>query len=92
MDRWASGGVRGHFEGDGRHWAKIDDYLHKPSAKLVGALPEEVAVMNSLTVNLHLLFIPFYSPTAQRHKIIMEAKVTDAVWCLVRLPPLDSNR
>ena len=40
---------------------------------MVGAEPEEVAVMNSLTVNLHLMMIPFYRPTPQRFKLIVEA-------------------
>ena len=78
MDRWADAGVRGHFEGQGRHWANIDDYVQEPSAKIVGALAQEVAVMNGLTVNLHLMFVPFYSPTPTRYKIIMEAKVASA--------------
>lgn len=42
LDRWSKGGVRGHFEGKGRHWAKIDDYVQGPSAEVVGAKPEEV--------------------------------------------------
>jgi kynureninase len=44
------------------------------AARVVGALPDEVAVMNSLTANLHFLMIPFYRPNAKRFKILMEAK------------------
>jgi kynureninase len=43
-------------------------------ADIAGALPEEVVVMNQLTVNLHLLMVSFYRPTKERYKIICEAK------------------
>jgi kynureninase len=40
----------------------------------VGCLPDEVIVMNQLTVNLHLLMVSFYRPSNQRYKIICEEK------------------
>jgi kynureninase len=37
-----------------------------------GVRAEEVVVMNSLTVNLHLLMVSFYRPTSRRHAIVIE--------------------
>jgi kynureninase len=44
------------------------------TAKVVGAKDSEVTVMNSLTVNIHLGLVPFYKPTPQRYKILMEER------------------
>lgn len=55
-----------------RPWAVIEDSVVAASARIVGARPSEVAVMNSLTANLHLLMVPFYRPTTTRFKIIIE--------------------
>lgn len=71
MDKWAKLGVRGHFEGD-RPWAPFHEFLSEPMARLVGATPAEVVVMNGLTVNLHLLMASFYRPIPERHKILVE--------------------
>ena len=69
---WQDLGVEGHFHG--RHpWMPYHRLLTDQTARLVGAKPIEVVVMNSLTVNLHLMMVSFYRPTAQRHKIVIEA-------------------
>lgn len=61
------------FASGSRPWARIDEQVTGLSAEVVGAAaPCEVAVMNSLSVNLHLLLTAFYRPNAQRHKIIIE--------------------
>ncbi len=73
LDKWAQFGVEGHFKSD-LPWVTVDETVHEASARIVGALPSEVAIMNSLTTNLHLLMVPFYRPTPQRHKIIIEGK------------------
>jgi len=72
LESWATLGVNGHFCGE-RPWMPIDENVIEQSARIVGALPSEVAVMNSLTVNLHLLFVSFYRPDGKRNRILYEA-------------------
>ena len=69
---WAGHGVEGHFEGT-RPWYTYHELFRESGARLVGAKPGEVVVMNSLTVNLHLMMVTFYRPTQVRYKILMEA-------------------
>ncbi|MBD2766901.1 kynureninase [Hymenobacter sp. BT664] len=71
FEAWEQLGVEGHFHGEAP-WLHYHETLAAPSARLVGARPLEVVVMNNLTVNLHLLLVTFYRPTAQRYKILME--------------------
>ncbi len=72
LDDWAAFGVEGHFHA--RHpWMPYHEFLTEQMAATVGAKAIETVVMNSLTVNLHLLMVSFYRPTARRHKIIVEA-------------------
>lgn len=73
LDDWAHYGVEGHFMAK-LPWVSYHENLTKQAAKIVGALPSEVVMMNQLTVNLHLLMVSFYRPTAKRFKIICEAK------------------
>lgn len=70
--RWATLGVEGHFKGD-LPWTRFHTALAPASAHVVGAHESEVIVMNTLTVNLHLLLASFYRPSQTRYKIIMEA-------------------
>ena len=71
LERWANLGVAGHFTGP-TAWVSYHELLSAQMARIVGAKAEEVVVMNSLTVNLHLLLMSFYTPTIQRHKILIE--------------------
>lgn len=69
---WATNAVEGHFRGE-RPWMHYHATLREPMARVVGALPSEVVVMNTLTVNLHLLMASFYRPTRERPAILIEA-------------------
>jgi kynureninase len=71
LDAWARLGVEGHWEAE-RPWVPYHDLLVGPAARLVGALPAETVVMNSLTVNLHLLMVSFYRPAGRRDRIVIE--------------------
>jgi len=71
LEDWAQLGVEGHFRA--KHpWMPYHRLLTEQTAELVGAKPVEVVVMNSLTVNLHLMMVSFYRPTPGRHKIVVE--------------------
>lgn len=73
INDWAKYGVEGHFEAK-NPWVSYHEMFAEPLANLVGAKPHEVAAMNGLTSNLHLLMVSFYKPTQNRYKIICEGK------------------
>lgn len=72
LEDWANLGVEGHTQAK-NPWLKYHEYLTESMANIVGAKPIEVVVMNTLTVNLHLMMVSFYQPTKTRYKILMEA-------------------
>lgn len=72
LSAWRRYGVEGHFEGK-RPWKSYHHFFKEKVARLVGALPGEVVVMNTLTTNLHLMMVSFYRPEGKRRKILMEA-------------------
>lgn len=85
LEVWANLGVEGHFTTAEKqlssgsaissgNWFAYHERFAEPVAKIVGALPSEVVVMNQLTVNLQLLLTSFYRPTNERFKIICEKK------------------
>ena len=68
---WAELGVEGHFRGK-NPWMYYHHFLTEKAARVVGALPKEVVIMNNLTANLHLMMVSFYKPSKERYKIMME--------------------
>ncbi len=71
LDDWARLAVDGHL--DARHpWLPYHEFLTEQMASVIGAKPIETVVMNSLTVNLHLLMVSFYRPTAERYRVVIE--------------------
>jgi len=72
LDDWARQGVAGHLESR-RPWLPYHEQLASDTALLVGAKPDEVVNMNTLTVNLHLMMVSFFRPTPQRPCILIEA-------------------
>lgn len=73
LDDWAEFGVEGHFMSR-RPWYAYHEFFSEMASKVVGANPEEVVMMNTLTTNLHLMMVSFYRPEGKRTKIICEGK------------------
>ncbi len=71
LKTWEEIGVEGWFHGSS-NWLDMSNDLVKSMARIIGAKPEEVSIMNSLTVNLHLLLVSFYRPTPERYRILIE--------------------
>ncbi|KAF5008304.1 hypothetical protein FDECE_5405 [Fusarium decemcellulare] len=76
---WHTQGVQGHFkplkDSPLPTWLDVDARAAEMIAPIVGAQVSEVAVMQTLTANLHLLMAAFYKPDIKgRHKIILESK------------------
>ncbi|WP_121908154.1 kynureninase [Ulvibacter antarcticus] len=69
---WSSLGVEGHTEAE-HPWLPYHEFLSVNMAKIVGAKPSEVVIMNTLTTNLHLMMVTFFRPTKSRYKIVIES-------------------
>jgi kynureninase len=72
LDDWAKFGVEGHTDAK-NPWLPYHEFLTDSMAKIVGAKPIEVVIMNTLTTNLHLLMVSFYKPTKTKYKIVIES-------------------
>ncbi|MFD2433495.1 kynureninase [Mesonia maritima] len=72
LNDWSKFGVEGHTEA--KHpWMPYHEFLTEKMAKIVGAKPSEVVMMNTLTTNLHLMMVSFYRPTSKKYKIVIES-------------------
>ncbi len=71
LNDWATYAVEGHFCAK-RPWFAYHEFLTEKMAKVLGALPKEVIMMNQLTSNLHFLMVSFYHPKGKKRKILME--------------------
>lgn len=78
LDTWSSVGVEGHFidleDSPLSQWQLLAEQAATSMSKMVGAAPDEVAAMGSLTANLHLLLASFYRPVEGKHKILLDWK------------------
>jgi kynureninase len=72
LDDWAQMAVLGHERGP-RPWITYHDALAGPCAQLLGCQADEVAIMNSLSVNLQLMLASFYRPVGRRRCVLIEA-------------------
>jgi kynureninase len=68
---WRELAVEAHLEGR-RPWLAYHELMRESSARLVGAVPGETVMMNTLTVNLHMMMATFYRPAGERTKILIE--------------------
>jgi len=71
LEDWAAHAVEGHFRAK-TPWYRYHEHFREAGARLVGARAREVVMMNSLTVNLHLMMVSFFRPTRERFKILIE--------------------
>jgi len=73
LHQWQNEGVESFFKGEDP-WLDLHEKLQQGMAPIAGARPEEIAIMNQLSVNLHLMLVSFYQPHGKRNKILMEGK------------------
>jgi kynureninase len=71
LGHWADQGIDGYFDGPDP-WYTYQGHFREPLARLVGARPDEVVLMNGLTVNLHLMLASFFRPQGRRRKILLD--------------------
>ncbi len=72
LEKWEKTAVQGHFT-EPHPWVSYHQPFLAPTARIVGAREDEVIVMNTLTVNLHLMLGSFFRPSKSKFKILIEA-------------------
>jgi len=82
LENWKVKGMNCHFQGY-LPAALCDEKIQDLILPLVGAKAGEVALMNSLSVNLQLLLLAFYKPDGLRRKIIIEKHAFPSDYYLV---------
>ena len=95
LEDWKKYGVEGHFQAK-NPWMPYHEFLTEAMAEVVGAKPIEVVVMNTLTVNLHLMMVSFYKPVGNRNKILISSNAFPsdryAVASQIKFHGLDPNK
>ena len=71
LERWARLGTDAWFE-PAEPWFTYTERLREPMSRVVGARATEVAVLNGLTVNIHLLLASFFRPEGRRRRILAD--------------------
>jgi kynureninase len=71
VNEWKTLGIKGWLEAESP-WFYYAEKLGSMAAELVGALPEEVVVTGTTTVNLHSLVSTFYHPDGRKTKILAD--------------------
>lgn len=71
LEAWARRGVDAWFD-EPRPWFTLDGSLREAMGRIVGAQPSEVALLNSLTVDIHLLLASFFRPAGRRRRILAD--------------------
>ena len=72
LQQWKTGGIAGWLDGD-TPWFTMAEALAQRVAPLVGAQADEIAIANSMTINLHQLLATLYRPESQRTKVLIDA-------------------
>jgi len=71
LEQWKKFAVENHFNGD-YPWMDIQDKIKEKLKLFLGCSENEIAIMNSLSVNLHLMMVSFYKPSKTKNKILIE--------------------
>ncbi len=84
LKTWGSIAVGGHFRQlEESPLAPFQDMAADCARKMssiVGAAPEEIVAMNTLTINLHLMMATFYKPSGKKNKIMCEWRPFPSDW------------